>query len=135
MIIGFTGTRSGMTTFQRKRLTSFLEHSKGEFHHGDCIGSDAQAHDIAEKTMECVIHPPLKNVARAFKKAKVIHEPKDYLKRNLAIVEICELLIATPGSSTEESRGSGTWATIRYARRAKKRTIIIHPDGKFTDTG
>ena len=38
------------------------------------------------------------------------------------------MLIACPASADEELR-SGTWATIRYARRKLKRIYLILPDG------
>ncbi len=45
--VGFTGTRRGMIMPQRfgfKDLVKTLLMDK--FHHGDCVGSDAQAHDF-----------------------------------------------------------------------------------------
>jgi hypothetical protein len=45
--IGFTGTRRGMTVAQRKTLRSLLLTGSGKLHHGDAIGADAEAHDIA----------------------------------------------------------------------------------------
>jgi len=55
-------------------------------------------------------------------------EPKPPLVRNRDIVDECDLLVACPGSDHEELR-SGTWACIRYARKVKRKTIIIWPDG------
>jgi hypothetical protein len=40
--IGFTGTRQGMTKRQRNALRDLLA-----AHHGDAVGVDAEAHDIA----------------------------------------------------------------------------------------
>lgn len=48
MKIGFTGTRQGMTPAQRLKATHWLAKlSATEFHHGDCMGADAEAHAIA----------------------------------------------------------------------------------------
>ena len=51
MIIGFTGTRYGMTQSQALQLTQLLaelhsQHGVQEFHHGACVGSDAEAHRL-----------------------------------------------------------------------------------------
>lgn len=128
MIIGFTGTQIGMTALQKEIFENLICGLKGEFHHGDCIGADAEAHDIAEKYLECVIHPPIISAKRAFKKANRICETLNYLARNKAIVIACERMIATPKEFAEQVR-SGTWSTIRYAKNSMKSTMIIFPDG------
>jgi hypothetical protein len=45
--IGFTGTQDGMTDQQKSMLRDLLDGGTGEFHHGDGIGADSEAHDIA----------------------------------------------------------------------------------------
>lgn len=131
MKIGFTGTQQGMTENQSVMLHYFLSQCKGEFHHGDCIGADAEAHDIAViVNLEPVIHPPDIMRKRAFKKATQIRTPKPYLYRNRDIVDECDELIATPKEFKEQKR-SGTWSTIRYARKLKKRVTIIYPNGAW----
>lgn len=131
--VGFTGTRWGMTPHQS---SSFLELVKTlnivEFHHGDCVGADADAHHIIQSNTEAkiVIHPPNNESGRAFCEAECILPKKEYLVRNHDIVNSSDILIATPGECTEQLR-SGTWATIRYARKAGKKVYIIVPDGKI----
>ena len=44
------------------------------------------------------------------------------------LVDACEVLLATPKGP--EKLRSGTWATVRYARKVGKRIVIIEPDGK-----
>lgn len=39
------------------------------------------------------------------------------------------MLIAFPPSKEEITR-SGTWSTIRYARKCHKSLIIVYPDGQ-----
>ena len=129
--IGFTGTRRGMTAEQKTVLRSLLQAAGGEFHHGDCIGADAEAHDIAQANgLEPVIHPPTDPKQRARKEAKRILAPLPYLRRNKEIVRETELLIATPGEFEEQHR-SGTWSTVRHARRLGRRVLVILPDGKL----
>ena len=134
MIIGFTGTQEGMTKYQYDSVVQVCSALPIiEFHHGDCVGADAQAHGIAKWILNCKIHihPPTNKIKRAFKSGNVIYVEKPYSERNRNIVDICEFLIATPKSKLEEIR-SGTWATIRYARKKNKKMCIIYPDGSTT---
>lgn len=44
MLIGFTGTQSGMTTFQKHELRKILKMKEcSEFMQGDCIGADEES--------------------------------------------------------------------------------------------
>lgn len=129
LIVGFTGTQRGMTSRQWVIVADDLAHLISEGHHGDCIGADKQFDLILfQRQIKRVAHPPLKSHKRAFCKTEVILPPKDYLPRNEDIVDASEAMIATPGEMEEQLR-SGTWATIRYASRWKKPTLIIYPDG------
>lgn len=126
--IGFTGTRQDMTRKQKRELEEVLTDIPGEviFHHGDCIGADAQAHRIALKTCTIAIHPPTDSKYRAFCKDYLhIFKPRPYLGRNRDIVNSCSLIIACPKG--EEKLRSGTWSTIRYAKKQKKELLIIKP--------
>ena len=132
MKIGFTGTRKGMTFEQKKQLVKYLltvsKHDK-EFHHGDCIGADAEAHRIAVQCGFSIYkHPPEDDSYRAYCFLGDEYEPKEYLARNKDIVNTTDVLIATPKSNKEEIR-SGTWSTVRYAEKNNKEVIIISPDG------
>lgn len=69
MRIGFTGTRQGMTERQKIALSDLLSsYAAAILHHGDAIGADAEAHEIAVG-LGCaiVIHPPAVETQRAFK--------------------------------------------------------------------
>jgi hypothetical protein len=134
MIIGFTGTQQGMTVKQAIKFVAIIQALKPiEFHHGDCIGADAEAHDLirGENQPICIIlHPPTSKSKRAFKDADKVYEAKPYIERNHDIVDVCDKLIACPKDIEEELR-SGTWATARYALKCRKKVYIIHPDGSF----
>lgn len=131
-IYGFTGTQRGMSGPQLDKLAQLLnETTIAQFHHGDCIGADSEAHDLVRDLLpetEIVVHPPYDNRKRAFNRGDKLREAKGYMDRNEDIVEESEILIAAP-SEFEEKIRSGTWATIRRARQAGKRVIIIYPDG------
>lgn len=146
MRVGFTGTQKGMTDRQRETVKRLLSAASDinmfwkpdVFHHGDCIGADEQADEIARGYgYEIVVHPPLRNDKRAFVSSEGVtyREPKEYLTRNVDIVNETDLLIATPKGFVEEKAYSGTWATIRRAREKGMRLIIVWPDGTFTEEG
>ena len=67
----------------------------------------------------------------AYKVAKDIRLPKKPLIRNRDIVRETAVLIATPEQTIEQLR-SGTWATVRYARKMNRPTVLIFPDGTLT---
>jgi hypothetical protein len=132
IVAGFTGTQKGMTVGQVRKLKELLE-SEGvsELHHGDCIGADARADSIAhELNIDVVIHPPTKADKRAYCEGyKKIHEPKEYLVRNKDIVNDSRILFATPGEPSMVLR-SGTWSTVRFGIKSKRKVFVIKPDGE-----
>lgn len=129
--LGFTGTQNGATYAQLKVLSELIVDIAGpvNFHHGDCVGADTQAADVAF-TNGCVIvlHPPTNNSKRGFNYADFTRPAKPYLERNRDIVDECDSLVAMPEQSTKQLR-SGTWSTVRYARKQGKPVRIIYPDG------
>lgn len=133
--IGFTGTQHGMTQKQKESFYCLTNKFNGIFeiiifHNGDCIGADAEAWEIAlNNEWKGILHPPIKDHKRAFlENAIAIMPPLDYIARNKKIVEASKVLIATPKEFTEQLR-SGTWSTIRYAKKRSNKIIIIWPDG------
>ncbi len=132
--LGFTGTKEEMTDAQHLLLLSRLSILRDDgflwMHNGDCKGSDYKAGVIWQRLKgKLYLHPPLKKKYRAFMtSAHIICEPKAYLKRDEDIAESCHTLVATPLTEREELR-SGTWSTIRYARKLRRRIYIIRPDG------
>jgi len=133
--IGFTGTRKGMTKAQMKSLLKVLEKLKfREVHHGDCIGADKQFHNLIRlffPKARIVIHPPNIPTYRAFCKGDIILPEKYYLDRNEDIVKSSDIIIACPKEFKEVKR-SGTWSTVRCARRLGKLVFVIFPDGSYT---
>ncbi len=128
MDVGFTGTREGMTPRQQEDLRkTLLSLGQGVFHHGDCIGADAEAHRIARDLgWLIVIHPPENEKARAFMAADAVRKPEAYMTRNAAIVRESLVLIAAPKTPVEQIR-SGTWATVRRARFMERTVIVLVP--------
>ena len=134
--ISFTGTQEGMTRAQTIRVRNLLTYGMDSWHeqfvhHGDCVGSDEEMHLLAlEYGYNVHLHPPDNPSKKAFcKKGVVCFWPtKPYLKRNTDIAAAGEVLIATP-KEYEEVLRSGTWSTIRRARKRGIPIFIIFPDG------
>lgn len=132
-VIGFTGTQHGMSPTQIQDLTGLLIREQDNtpdhivvFHHGDCIGADAQAHAIAHGiACSIVIHPPICAKKRAFCGNGQLMPAETYIVRNHDIVDDSEYLIAAPHNPQQEELRSGTWSTIRYARKMGKKVVIL----------
>ena len=134
--IGFTGTRHGMNDVQQKEFENIINSKEfEEFHHGMCVGSDKQAHDFVTsiktaKKAKTTGHPPTFKKFMADCSCDITMKPYDYLKRNKNIVDETDVLIATP--DVKEKVRSGTWSTVRYARKQSKKIYIIHKNGRVT---
>jgi hypothetical protein len=142
MRVGFTGTRDGMTDAQRGAFTERISCIPAftEFHHGACVGADEEAAemlwemwhntDMDARTWVVVAHPA--NMRRCVSVAalrvseKTLGE-KPPLDRNRDIVDSTDVLFACP-KGPEELR-SGTWSTVRYARKQGRPVVIFWPDG------
>ncbi len=134
MRIGITGTRQGMSSMQMLGCSLVLGKFDPEWViHGAAIGVDTEAHSIAgslrirrhvwpsnmpDMTGDCPIE--------SRDKIETPHYPLD---RNHDIVDGSHVLLAFP-NSREETLRSGTWATIRYALRVWKPTVIFYPTGR-----
>jgi hypothetical protein len=122
MRVGFTGTREGMTDLQRDALSAWLTRQGRvcEFHHGAAL-IHAHPADV-----------PQQGSAAAFILSHKRHKVRKPLSRNADILDACDVLIAAPKGKREELR-SGTWATIRGARKLGRRLVIIWPDGTIRE--
>lgn len=130
MVIGFTGTIVGVTSERlshlRSRLARALDRGFDTVHHGDCVGADAQFHDIAAGLGFCVvIHPPANPKLRAHKIGDSMMPELGYIARNHNIVDAANVMIACPKNPAQEELRSGTWATVRYTRKQNKLVIFI----------
>ena len=137
MKVGFTGTRHQPTPDAAATLAALLLRLQPvEAHHGDCCGADSLFHRYV--ATECdgarrVIHPPTNSSMRAFCAGEAERrEPKPYLERNRDIVDETDVLIAMP-QTAEETIRSGTWSTVRYARKLGRKIYIINPNGTVTE--
>lgn len=131
--LGFTGTQRGLSAQQRAILDAHFRIAPEPpifFHHGDCIGADSEAHDLFTSIWghdHVIIHPPLNPKKRAFRVSPNVLAERDYRDRNRDIVLQCNILLACPIG--EEELRSGTWMTVRIARKSNRSHVIIYPNG------
>ena len=145
MIVGFTGTRSGMSEAQDKEIRLLLVTALSQAKlindidvitglHGGCVGADMDFHNLMVEEKErftIEVYPGhssgnpsnLKFRGSYEDEADIIHESQTHFKRNRDIVDKCDVLIATP--YTDHETGGGTWYTINYARKIGKKVIVL----------
>lgn len=133
--VGITATRDGLSEKQKTKFASDMRQLLREgnqivFHHGDCIGGDAEGDAIMRnlslefpERVLIEIHPPLNDKYRAFcfQEGDIQNPEKHYIARDHDIVDASDEMYGGPRDhNKEEFRGSGTWTTIRYARERMK---------------
>lgn len=136
--IGFTGTRRGMTGFQRDMVKWHLNnwwtyYDEIILHHGNCVGSDRELVLLAKDLVgfRIIGHPMVGgNWQASTSNNDETLDARPPLIRNKAIVVSSQILLATPREHHEVLR-SGTWTTIRYAWARPIPVIIIPPTGSF----
>jgi hypothetical protein len=137
MRVGFTGTQSGMAMTQVVRVVQALTALRGagatHANHGMCVGADAQFHDLARPLGYTLVGwPGVTNTGTVTLRARVacdeVMPVKFFLDRNRDIVHASSVLLVTPLTGREQLR-SGTWATVRYARKVKLPLVLIDPAG------
>ena len=136
MVVGFTGTRNGMTDIQKEKVDGILQillikYPKLIALHGDCVGADDDFHKICRLLEIPIEIRPCDLVHyRAFcEKASVTYKAEKPMKRNRAIVAQADVMIACPPNFERIKRGSGTWATISFSKKANVLLYIIYPNG------
>jgi len=139
--IGITGTQGGMTADQWTAIRDILRKYRATttpaldalayVHHGCCVGVDEEVHQIClDFKIMTILHPPEddKRMSLHLPQSIVVqtHPRRPYLTRNHDIVDACDVLIAVPAQDDEVLR-SGTWSTVRYARKRGKPILLLTP--------
>lgn len=132
--IGITGTRDILYVEDNRQiklhhmLYSLKVLSEAEYlHHGDCLGVDAMSHDASKELgYKIVIHPPLTRAHQAFKfGCHELRQAQGYKKRNQAIIDASDILIALPKNKNDIDPRSGTSMTINMAKRKGIPIILL----------
>lgn len=132
MKIGFTGTRQ-INKVSRDRLHDLynllisykIDYDLDlEIIHGGAIGADEYFHNL------CLLENLNITIRWSYPNKSLPGNYDEYpvespLKRNKKIVDDCDVLIALPIDPNIEKLRSGTWSTIRYAKKLNKKIIII----------
>lgn len=129
---GFTGTRAGMSDFQKQMVERSL--TKGQpviFRHGGAYGGDTESHRLWKRVCaksHANIWPADEKRASIFRGdiRTTVESPMDPLSRNIRIVELSKFVLAAPNNEFEEQR-SGTWQTIRESFKRDRPVLIIWP--------
>ena len=139
--VGFTGSSEVMTQQQlimvHQLLGEFKEKGASFAHHGMCVEADAKFDFMADAMgYEVTGHPGVRKDGSVYKRmtgcrARDVRPPYPFLKRNRYIVAESDVMVACPKEYEMQFIGSGTWATIRYAREALKPLFIVYPNGRM----
>lgn len=158
MILGFTGTRAGLTPQQLAVLLPLVATLGPDplpirIIHGGAVGADQEFDEILAPaywargsgpgrlftailgiTPPILVHPA-SQVRRDYwlcdanyAALRSVLTAAPPLARNRLIIGAADRLLACPATPDEVLR-SGTWSTIRYARQAGKSVTLVLPDG------
>jgi hypothetical protein len=133
--LGVTGSRHPITDMQRDKALVILRGFRDEgilwMHNGDCINADHEMARIWKRMSGMVYgHPPSNPIGRAYFAFDAQEDPKEYGKRDADIVQRANVMVAMPNGP--ERLRSGTWMTVRMARRKGLPITYIWPDGSVT---
>lgn len=133
--IGFIGNRYGLTLEQKDKIIAILDkYDNIIVSHGDCVGSDTNFHNIClnyrnehpNKYIRIEIFPSNDLTLRAFNEPDLLRgEKESNIRRNFDIIKNSSILIACPIDKNKEQLRSGTWRTIREARKQKRLIYIL----------
>jgi predicted Rossmann fold nucleotide-binding protein DprA/Smf involved in DNA uptake len=135
--IGFSGTQHGMSPDQRETVRNLLStyYLMGgtKFVHGNCIGADEEAAEMAME-MGYYVFAHIAATGNKQSERNTFHDcsevPLPPLTRNRLIVNESTRMIIAPYRDTEHIR-SGTWATYRYAHKQNRPIAIVRRDGEW----
>jgi len=133
-LIGITGTRQEPSPGQHRALWLLLDELLVpgiQLAHGSCKGFDELAHRFA-MGLGYTVHvlPGSSPQWVADCEGHFVYPRAPNLVRDKRIVGMCTRLIAGPSGPEAAHPGSGTWATVRMARREGKPVTLIWPDGR-----
>jgi hypothetical protein len=132
VLIAITGSREGLTDWQRAALTKALRRpTVTGIVHGDCVGADAEADAVAASLgLPRWCYPSNAWLYRANTHATKLADPAPPLVRNEWIVRDGAAVVALPRPSSR-----GTWHAVRIAQRLGKALLVLGEAGVIPATG
>ena len=131
--MGLTGSRRGISILQEEFLAKLLQESvPARFHHGMCRGADEAAHHAVRRFVRHAVivgHPSNLPGICLDLDCDFTREPKPPVMRNHDIVLESNFLVALPPGG--EVLRSGTWSTVRFARKKNMTIAICYPGGQI----
>ena len=136
-----TGSREGMSAKQLDALYDLLASTRlSEFRFGCCRGADTEALWAWVSLGDGVghAHPATMNPAWDALNVRIptddeldmlgitLHQPEHPLARNRTMVDNADVVWAFP-LTTDAQHGSGTWATVHYARSKGVPVTVVLP--------
>jgi len=145
IVLAFTGTRRGLTDAQRSALRVVLAGYPGATLHNGCAeGADEECLELVYSGIlgrcSVVLHPAhllrfiwAQSWQVGFNGHADLRGVAGPLERNRRMVDAASVVIACPHGP--EERRSGTWSTVRYARKRGRDVVIVWPDGRIEREG
>jgi hypothetical protein len=147
--LGYTGSQHGMTRLQAAVVAHSVFCLQGKVaaaHHGSCIEGDEEFALFVHELLPGVAHvahpgyPPKRPddfsrrawVEQRWPDEVTVLEPRPFLDRNTDIVVASTQMLCAPRERREQTY-SGTWSTIRRARKFGRPHRIVYPDGSVED--
>jgi hypothetical protein len=138
LVVGLTGTRGGMTLEQAATAAAWFAERHGqirELHHGDCVGVDAEIHDMIREVdprVWIVGHPPTDGKMRAGCECDQTRSPRASAECIRYVAGESAVVLALPARSREQT-SDPVWRAVAYTRNIRKRVDLILPDGTLVE--
>lgn len=157
MILSLTATRAGLSLAQRATLPGLFATLPAILVHGGAVGGDeevdaflaplfARDREARRRSPDAIfpafipieVYPEHRRgrehwiYVAPFRELRAVSWPDEPLARNRTIVRRGDRLLAFPATEEEELR-SGTWMTVRFARKLGRPVTIVTPSGKVVE--